>query len=45
MLNIRVEKNTNPKQVPDKDNPLKFGTIFTNHMFIMNYETGKGFFA
>ena len=25
-----------------KDNPLKFGTIFTDHMFLMDYEEGKG---
>lgn len=42
MLDIRVEKTQNPKPIPDKDNPLTFGTIFTDHMFIMNYETGKG---
>ena len=44
MLNIRYEKTTNPKEIPGEDNPLKFGTIFTDHMFIMNYETGKGWF-
>ena len=42
MLDIRIEKTTNPKQLPAADNPLRFGTIFTDHMFIMNYETGKG---
>ena len=42
MLSIRVEKTTTPKPLPAEDNPLKFGTIFTDHMFIMNYETGKG---
>ncbi|WP_455715766.1 branched-chain amino acid aminotransferase [Anaerosporobacter sp.] len=42
MLNIRFEKTTTPKELPKEDNPLKFGTIFTDHMFIMNYETGKG---
>lgn len=42
MLNIRYEKTTTPKELPKADNPLKFGTIFTDHMFIMNYETGKG---
>lgn len=42
MLDIKIEKTTNPKQIPDEDNPLKFGTIFTDHMFIMDYETGKG---
>lgn len=42
MLDIRIEKTTNPKPIPGEDNPLKFGTIFTDHMFIMDYETGKG---
>ncbi len=42
MLNIRYEKTTNPKELPKADNPLVFGTIFTDHMFIMDYETGKG---
>lgn len=42
MLNIRIEKTTCPKELPAADNPLKFGTIFTDHMFLMNYETGKG---
>jgi branched-chain amino acid aminotransferase len=42
MLNIRYEKTTAPKELPKEDNPLKFGTIFTDHMFLMNYETGKG---
>lgn len=44
MLNIRIEKTTAPKELPGADNPLKFGTIFTDHMFLMNYETGKGWF-
>lgn len=42
MFNIRIEKNTAPKELPKADDPLKFGTIFTDHMFVMNYETGKG---
>ena len=42
MLNIRVEKIQNPKPLPSQDNPLTFGTIFTDHMFIMDYEIGKG---
>ncbi|MFR7992351.1 MAG: branched-chain amino acid aminotransferase [Lachnospiraceae bacterium] len=41
-MNIRIEKTTNPKPLPADDNPLTFGTIFTDHMFIMNYESGKG---
>lgn len=42
MLDIRIEKNTTPKELPKADDPLKFGTIFTDHMFVMNYEAGKG---
>ncbi len=42
MLNIRVEKIQNPKPLPSQDNPLTFGTIFSDHMFIMDYEIGKG---
>lgn len=42
MLNIRIEKTATPKEKPSESNPLKFGTIFTDHMFIMNYDTGKG---
>lgn len=42
MYNIRIEQTTAPKEKPGKDNPLKFGTIFTDHMFICDYETGKG---
>jgi len=44
MLNIKIEKTTTPKELPGKDNPLVFGTIFTDHMFIMEYETGKGWY-
>lgn len=44
MLNIRIEKTKNPKEIPGEDNPLVFGTIFTDHMFIMDYETGKGWY-
>ncbi len=44
MLNIRFEKTQNPKPIPGDDDPLVFGTIFTDHMFVMNYENGKGWF-
>lgn len=42
MLNIRIEQTTTPKQMPGRDDPLTFGTIFTDHMFIMDYVSGKG---
>ncbi len=42
MLNIRYEQTNTPKELPSKENPLSFGTIFTDHMFVMDYEVGKG---
>lgn len=42
MLNIRYEKTKTPKELPDADNPLRFGTIFTDHMFMMDYTMGMG---
>lgn len=42
MLNIRIEKTTAPKNIPGPENPLVFGTIFTDHMFIMDYVEGQG---
>lgn len=42
MLDIKVDMTNEPKKLPEKDNPLVFGTIFTDHMFIMDYELGKG---
>ncbi len=44
MLSIKIEKTGTPKKLPKTDNPLTFGTIFTDHMFLMNYEKGKGWF-
>jgi branched-chain amino acid aminotransferase len=44
MLNISYEKTTSPKKLPAEDNPLVFGTIFTDHMFVMDYEAGKGWY-
>lgn len=42
MQAIRIERTTCPKEKPGPDNPLIFGTIFTDHMFEMDYEEGKG---
>ncbi|MEY8339480.1 branched-chain amino acid aminotransferase [Lachnospiraceae bacterium 62-35] len=42
MQTIRMEQTTCPKEKPGKDNPLVFGTIFTDHMFEVDYEEGKG---
>ncbi|WP_394522344.1 branched-chain amino acid aminotransferase [Lacrimispora sp. JR3] len=44
MQKITIEKTTCPKEKPGKENPLTFGTIFTDHMFEMDYEEGKGWY-
>ncbi len=42
MLDIKIEKTASPKAKPSPDQPLGFGHIFTDHMFVMNYTEGKG---
>ena len=39
--NFEIQKTTAPKPKPDP-NTLKFGKEFSDHMFVMEYETGKG---
>lgn len=36
-----IQLTANPKPKPNPDT-LKFGKVFTDHMFVMEYETGKG---
>lgn len=43
MENIRIELTKTPKQKPDM-NHLPFGKHFSDHMFVMNYEQGKGWY-
>ena len=38
MQTIRIERTACPKEKPGKENPLTFGTIFTDHMFEVDYE-------
>lgn len=42
MLEIKYELAKELKQKPTDESKLGFGHIFTDHMFIMDYETGKG---
>ncbi|MEJ6952129.1 branched-chain amino acid aminotransferase [Natronospora cellulosivora (SeqCode)] len=42
-MKIRIEESKNKKAKVDENN-LGFGSIFTDHMFIMDYEEGKGWF-
>ena len=43
MLNISINRTNTPKEKPDYSN-LGFGKIFTDHMFVMNYTEGKGWY-
>jgi len=40
-MEIKVELTQNPKQKVPADK-LGFGNVFSDHMFIMDYQTGKG---
>ena len=40
-MDIKIIKTNTPKEKPDAST-LGFGKIFTDHMFIMDYEAGKG---
>jgi branched-chain amino acid aminotransferase len=42
-MEIKIEKTKNPKPKPDQ-NALGFGQIFTDHMFMLDYEEGKGWY-
>ena len=41
MLNIKKERTSSPLKKPDPS-VLGFGQYFTDHMFMMEYESGKG---
>ena len=40
MVEIKKELAAVLKEKPAADNPLAFGTIFTDHMFEMDYTAG-----
>jgi branched-chain amino acid aminotransferase len=40
-FNFAVQKNSSPKPKPDAGH-LGFGQYFTDHMFLMNYQVGRG---
>ena len=42
--NFKIEKTTAPKAKPADESKLGFGKLFTDHMFIMNYDEGQGRF-
>ena len=41
VMNLNIIKTKNYKKKPD-ENSLGFGNIFTDHMFVMEYDSGKG---
>ncbi|MGN1113814.1 MAG: branched-chain amino acid aminotransferase [Oscillospiraceae bacterium] len=42
MLDIKLELTKTPKAKPEDESKLGFGHIFTDHMFVMNYDEGEG---
>lgn len=42
MEEIKIELTKNPKEKPQDESKLGFGRIFTDHMFLMNYDEGRG---
>lgn len=40
-MDIKITKTTTPLAMPPEDE-LGFGKVFTDHMFLMDYEEGKG---
>ena len=44
MQEIKVTLSTVLKQKPQDESQLGFGRIFTDHMFLMNYEKGRGWY-
>jgi len=43
VLKIDIEKTTTPKQKPNEE-ALGFGEIFTDHMFVAEYDDAKGWY-
>ena len=41
---IKIELSKNPKPKPQDESKLGFGKIFTDHMFLMDYNGKKGWF-
>ena len=41
-MKLSIQRTTEPKQKPTDESKLGFGKIFTDHMFIMNYDEGQG---
>lgn len=42
-MEIKIKRNSNPGVMPPESS-LGFGKIFSDHMFVMDYEEGKGWY-
>ena len=42
MQAIKIERTKTTKEKPADESKLGFGQIFTDHMFLMNYDEGQG---
>ncbi len=42
MMNIKIEKTNTKKQKPDENMDIEFGSVFTDHMFVMDYNAKDG---
>ena len=42
-MEIRIEKTNNPGKMPPEEG-LGFGRVFSDHMFVMDYEDGRGWY-
>ena len=42
-MDIKIVKTQNPKTMPP-ESTLGFGKVFSDHMFVMDYEEGKGWY-
>lgn len=45
MQEISVQLTNSPKQKPTNLDSIGFGSIYTDHMFLMNYDDGKGWYS
>ncbi|MBQ8612743.1 MAG: aminotransferase class IV, partial [Ruminiclostridium sp.] len=41
-MDIKIVKTTTPKAKPADESKLGFGKVFSDHMFVMEYDTGMG---
>jgi branched-chain amino acid aminotransferase len=41
-MNIAITKTEHPRALPTDEKKLGFGKIFSDHMFLMNYDAGQG---